>query len=185
MTPLISCFARRTPVHAERGYLEARNRVFRHALPQIPRSAGDRKPCSNFLLSLLEMSPALCRLKLRAFVVSLRAMPTLYSQPYINVAQFPLRPISNSSRDAGRDLRASPSSDRVAANPKDKAARPPSCGSVAVGLAFATMVGLAFDHNHRQAADGPELASERISLVLDLEDPSPPNRTTSNRERNS
>src|SRR5437867_1383512 len=41
--------ARRTPVHAERGYVEARNRVFRHALPQIPRSAGDRKPCSNFL----------------------------------------------------------------------------------------------------------------------------------------
>src|SRR5206468_10958830 len=41
--------ARRTPVHAERGYLEARIRVFRHALLQIPRSAGDRKPCSNFL----------------------------------------------------------------------------------------------------------------------------------------
>src|SRR5437867_9161161 len=46
--PAINLCARRTPVHAERGYLEARNRVFRHALPQIPRSAGDRKPCSNF-----------------------------------------------------------------------------------------------------------------------------------------
>src|SRR5881396_3459354 len=32
---LLRVHARRTPVHAERGYLEVRIRVFRHALPQI------------------------------------------------------------------------------------------------------------------------------------------------------
>src|SRR5437773_8968309 len=93
----------------------------------------------------------------------------------------PAEPVGAGQEDIPRH-RAPPSSDRVTANAKGKAARPPSRGSVAVGLAFAAMVGLAFRLNHRQAANGPELASERISLVLDLEDPSRRNRTTSNRE---
>ena len=42
-----------------------------------------------------------------------------HTQPYINDAQFPVQPISSPSRNAGRDHRALPSSDRASTNAKD------------------------------------------------------------------
>src|SRR5262249_2988671 len=49
-----------------------------------------------------------------------------HGQPYNNVAQIPSHRRSQSSGDAGRDHRAPSSTDRAAANSKDKPARPPS-----------------------------------------------------------
>src|SRR6266566_5470031 len=49
MRRLFELCARKTPVHAERGYPDARNRLLHHSLPIIPGSARDRKPRSFFL----------------------------------------------------------------------------------------------------------------------------------------
>ena len=49
-----------------------------------------------------------------------------HGQPYINVAQVPFDRPSKPSLDAGRNHRAPSSTDRAAANSKDKPARPRS-----------------------------------------------------------
>src|SRR5215831_9744403 len=84
-----------------------------------------------------------------------------------------------------RDHRIAPSIDRAATKPKTKAARPQSRRSLPVGLAVASVVGLAFLLNHREAGNRHRLASSRIPLVLDLEDSSRAIRASSSSEGNS
>src|SRR5438477_8763359 len=85
------------------------------------------------------------------------------------LAQFPACRSSNSSRHTGRDPRVSSSTARVATHPKEKAAHSPPSRSMAVDLAFATMVRLAFCFDHGETGDGRRLAPSRFSMVSDLE----------------
>src|SRR5439155_20326231 len=108
-----------------------------------------------------------------------------HAQPYINDAPFPACRSSNSGRPAGRGPRASSSTDRAATHPKEEAAHTPCRGSVAMGLALTTVVGLAFRPGHRQTGDRHRLAPTSLSLVLDLEGSSRSNRTSQYLKRNS
>ena len=101
-----------------------------------------------------------------------------HAPPYINHDQLPLPELSQSSRSPSLDHRAAPSARRASANSDDKAAHSSSRGSVPVGLALTTVVGLAFRSPHCQTRNRNRLAPSRIPSVLDLEDSSWPDWTT-------
>jgi hypothetical protein len=80
-----------------------------------PKLAG---PSHSFRLWVLKTSSACQFVELVAFRLPASSG---HDQPYINVAQVPSHRLSKPNCDAGRDHRASSSTDRVAANSKDKA----------------------------------------------------------------
>ena len=72
-------------------------------------------------------------------------------RPYINVAEFPSSRASRPSCNASRDHRVATSTDRAPTKSKVSATGAHSNSPLPLGLAVTSLVGLAFDPNHRPA----------------------------------